>query len=89
MPCEFIAGDSNLLPGWGCCECRTYNGLQRDQCKRCGHACCVAKPLPEKFGLCNECGVPLDGIGKFRTADGKLLGHVGHVEEGRHKARRA
>ena len=27
-------------PGWACHECRSCNGLQRAQCKRCGHARC-------------------------------------------------
>lgn len=32
--CEFVDG-SSLLPGWSCCRCRTYNGLQRPKCRRC------------------------------------------------------
>ncbi len=58
MPCQFIPESKNVFPGWGCCQCRAYNGLQRDRCKFCGHKCCGEKPLPEKFGLCNVCGVP-------------------------------
>jgi hypothetical protein len=59
-----------LLPGWGCCKCRMYNGLQRDYCKSCGHVCCLRnKPKPEQFGLCNDCGVP------------KGFPHVGHKGE--------
>lgn len=58
-----------VIPGWGCCKCHTYNGLQRKQCKRCGHECCNPdKPLPGAFGLCNECGVP------------KGVRHIGHLE---------
>ena len=64
--CKVIGPSDVLLPGWGCCQCRTYNGLQRDFCKRCGHECCVAKPKAEQFGLCNECGVPAG------------ISHVGH-----------
>lgn len=30
----------NLMTGWGCCECRSYNGLWRDQCKTCGRRAC-------------------------------------------------
>ena len=64
--CELLLDLPDVLPGWGCCQCRTYNGLQRSRCKICGHECCTAKPLPEKFGLCNECGVP------------RGMNHVGH-----------
>jgi hypothetical protein len=46
------------MPGWGCCVCKTYNGLQRSECKMCGHSPCIVLPKPEKFGLCNTCGVP-------------------------------
>lgn len=47
-----------VLPGWGCCQCHTYNGLQRKACKHCRHKPCIELPKPEQFGLCNECGVP-------------------------------
>ena len=30
----------NLAPGWGCCNCRTYNGEQFEDCKHCGHKRC-------------------------------------------------
>lgn len=76
MACELIScnpGDIekyHLMPGWGCCQCRHYNGLQRKQCKNCKHECCIEKPLPEKFGLCNECGVP------------KGMNHIGHIPNG-------
>lgn len=33
-----------LMPGWGCCVCRTYNGEQRERCKHCDHARCDLKP---------------------------------------------
>lgn len=49
---------SFMLPGWACGVCHTYNGLQRNECKSCNHPCCIEKPLPEVFGLCNTCGVP-------------------------------
>ena len=64
--CKLLDGLSNVTPGWGCCQCRIYNGLQRKECKRCGHKPCVELPLPEKYGLCNECGVP------------QGVAHVGH-----------
>ena len=30
----------NIQNGWGCCECRTYNGDQRSACKQCRHIRC-------------------------------------------------
>lgn len=29
-----------VMPGWGCCRCRTYNGLQRSNCRHCGEKAC-------------------------------------------------
>ncbi|MDO8681285.1 MAG: hypothetical protein Q7R30_22425 [Acidobacteriota bacterium] len=45
--CIFVPGHPNLLPGWACGACqesgpRTYNGLQRTFCKKCGHKRCPA-----------------------------------------------
>lgn len=69
MKCELILSLKGVMPGWGCCQCRMYNGLQRKQCRSCGHECChPEKPKPEQFGLCNECGVP------------KGARHQGHLE---------
>ncbi len=34
-----------LLPGWGCCQCRMYNGLWRRVCKGCRHRRCALPPL--------------------------------------------
>ncbi len=41
--CEFIE-HPNVAPGWGCCRCHTYNGIHRDECKKCGERHC---PLEE------------------------------------------
>ena len=38
--CALLKDIPNVLPGWGCCKCRTYNGMQRFLCKYCGHPCC-------------------------------------------------
>ena len=65
--CKFVEPDKFVMAGWGCCQCKTYNGLQRKDCKRCGHKPCVELPLPEKYDLCNECGVP------------QGMAHVGHA----------
>lgn len=37
--CEAITGDK-VMPGWGCCQCNTYNGEHRPACKYCGHERC-------------------------------------------------
>lgn len=29
-----------VIPGWGCCQCKTYNGLHRFVCKYCEHEVC-------------------------------------------------
>lgn len=30
----------NILPSWGCCECRTLNSDFRPECRYCGHERC-------------------------------------------------
>ena len=42
MSCKEIK-HKNLMPGWGCCQCHTYNGEQRLECKECAHPCCADK----------------------------------------------
>lgn len=37
--CLLIEGEY-IVTGWGCCHCRTYNGLHRDECKFCGTVHC-------------------------------------------------
>ena len=32
--------DDHVVPGWGCCQCRCYNGYQRVACRNCGHPPC-------------------------------------------------
>ena len=73
MSCQFVEYP-NVMPGWGCCKCRRYNGLQRKVCKFCGHEPCIDLPKPEKFGLCNECGAPI-GQGVV-TLEGVPVGHT-------------
>ena len=35
----------SIQPGWGCYNCRTYNGDQRSECKHCKHKRCDKDPL--------------------------------------------
>jgi hypothetical protein len=37
--CEPVES-KRIMPGWICCECRTYNGEQRTECKWCKHLRC-------------------------------------------------
>jgi len=65
--CDFVDG-ANLLPGWTCCRCRTYNGLQRPKCRRCSverHAIV----LPVDLIRC-ECGFGLRAADRGNTARG-------------------
>jgi len=34
----------NVMPSWGCCNCRTLNGNQRTECKHCKHNRCDKDP---------------------------------------------
>jgi len=47
--CEAIE-HAHVMPGWGCCMCRTYNGLQNLTCRICKHPRCDA------WGLFGEAG---------------------------------
>jgi hypothetical protein len=42
--CEEIPGSRHLSPGWGCCQCHTYNGETRATCKACSHRRCSIVP---------------------------------------------
>lgn len=55
--CKFTA-TSYVMPGWGCCQCKVYNGMQRLQCKHCGHERRVID-LPPGF-VQHTCGFAWD-----------------------------
>jgi hypothetical protein len=40
MSCRRLDDLENVLPGWACCQCSTYNSYQRSRCKACGHPHC-------------------------------------------------
>jgi hypothetical protein len=52
--CEFVSTD-RVMPGIGCCRCRTYNGLQRPVCARCGEPF-HAVEIPPEVNRCPDCG---------------------------------
>lgn len=69
--CQPFAGP-NMIPGWICCRCRTYNGNTRPQCKHCQHNRCNTPPRePARYG-CGFCAGWYSIVG---DADG-----VGHSE---------
>lgn len=69
--CKYISGEF-VMPGWGCCNCNTYNGLQRKECKFCDtprHGVVV----PENVVVCSDCGFGDDGHMKFCPICGSVL----------------
>ncbi len=52
--CAFISGEG-LMPGFICCKCRGYNGLQRLQCKDC-HAVPHKIEIPPEVNRRGACG---------------------------------
>lgn len=51
--CSYAEG-THVAPGSGCCQCRTYNGLQRAVCRGCGRLLCGVE-LPAGVRRCS-CG---------------------------------
>jgi hypothetical protein len=45
--CKIVEETNYLQAGWGCCRCKTYNGLHRDKCKFCGVAHCDVSTAKE------------------------------------------
>lgn len=39
--CIFIPETKYVMAGWGCCQCRQYNGVWRKECQGCKHPRCV------------------------------------------------
>ncbi len=57
--CTFIS-HKHVMPGYICCGCRVYNGLQRTICKDCGQTSCKLE-IPENVKRCTSCGWGYDG----------------------------
>ena len=74
--CEFIE-DTHVMPGYICHACKTYNGLQRTNCRACGKPHC-ALTIPEHVGRCPDCGW---GYIKGETVTGNMAGQ--QFEEGK------
>lgn len=52
--CTYVEAPS-VLPGYGCCGCHCYNGLQRDVCRVCEKKPCAIE-IPPTVARCAECG---------------------------------
>lgn len=52
--CHYISAET-VMPGYGCCRCRTYNGLQRMECKVCREPRCFFA-VPADVVRCPGCG---------------------------------
>jgi hypothetical protein len=39
MACVII-NHPNVVASWGCCECRTFNSIERAACRGCRHSRC-------------------------------------------------
>jgi DNA-directed RNA polymerase subunit RPC12/RpoP len=68
--CEYVEY-INVLPGWACCYCKVYNGLERTRCRACRtprHEISI----PAHVYLCLDCGAgfPIQSIGELRKYDG-------------------
>lgn len=46
--CLSIESSRDNEAGIHCCQCHTYNGLQRVNCRNCGHKLCVIETPPPK-----------------------------------------
>ena len=57
--CAFIHTE-HVMPGWGCCRCGAYNGLQRRECRMCKHDTSVT--VPNDIMRCVTCGFGFDSI---------------------------
>ncbi len=56
----FYVQDTNVAPGWGCCRCRTYNGLQRQWCRACSEPRHEEEiKIPDDIERCAGCGCGL------------------------------
>lgn len=61
--CKFIQ-EPNVMPGWGCCRCKVYNGLQRHGCKACKGIRHVIE-IPETTPQCSSCGFGMERPGQY------------------------
>lgn len=55
--CKYIGAPdtTGVMPGYGCCRCHQYNGLQRERCSHCKRKHCALK-IPAEIRRCEDCG---------------------------------
>lgn len=51
--CGYVDSDL-ILPGWGCCSCRVYNGMRNAHCRGCGAARCATLQPDDETGRAFE-----------------------------------
>lgn len=69
--CTYVGG-KHVMPGWGCGKCRCYNGLQREECRECGHPRCPVE-VPANVARCSTCGAGIEILFAKPGAIGKCL----------------
>jgi hypothetical protein len=52
--CTVFDDSPNLAAGWGCCGCKTYNGIHRAECKFCDKVPCGMPGLEPREVLPQE-----------------------------------
>lgn len=52
--CVYIPESAHLMEGWGCCKCKTYNGMRRLVCKYCGNVPCDIQTQKDHQEQCQE-----------------------------------
>lgn len=56
--CVYI-DSKNIMPGYICHTCKSYNGLQRGACKDCGELACKVD-IPDYVIQCPSCSYGID-----------------------------
>mgnify|MGYP001239086435 CR=1 FL=1 len=51
--CQYIDSEY-IVPGWGCCQCHLYNGMQRTACRGCGRPPCAPLQPDDQTGTVFE-----------------------------------
>ena len=68
--CKYVQSEF-ISPGYGCCRCQVYNGLQRFNCKSCGEAHCDLTLPTDLKGTYYEDGGATEVIVRAVRADEK------------------
>jgi hypothetical protein len=67
VTCELFEKFPGVMPGWGCCTCKEYNGAQRTECRTCGHQYCGPRyEVVKREKLKNLLGEEVEAITEIR-----------------------